>query len=135
MKKVLIFGTFDLLHPGHLDFFKQAKKLGDNLIVIVARDRTVNLMKQHETLYSEQERLKKVSEQKIVNKAILGNLDDPYKIIKQEKPDIIALGYDQNSYTQNLESKIKEFGLKIKIVRLKPYKPEKYKSTKLKLKI
>ena len=58
---------------------------------------------------------------------------DPYKIIKQEKPDIIALGYDQNSYTNDLEKKIEEFGLKIKIARLKPYKPEKYKSSKLKL--
>jgi len=133
MKKVLIFGTFDLLHPGHLDFFKQAKKLGDSLTVIVARDRTVSAIKKHRTLFNEQERLANVKNQKIVNEARLGNLDDPYKIVKQEKPDIIALGYDQNSYTEELEDKIKEFGFKTKVVRLKPFKPEKYKSSKLKL--
>ncbi|MDD3887217.1 MAG: adenylyltransferase/cytidyltransferase family protein [Patescibacteria group bacterium] len=133
MKKVLIFGAFDLLHPGHLDFFKQAKKLGDSLTVIVARDQTVSAIKKHRTLFNEQERLANVKNQKIVNEARLGNLDDPYKIVKQEKPDIIALGYDQNSYTEELEDKIKEFGFKTKVVRLKPFKPEKYKSSKLKL--
>lgn len=135
MKKVLIFGTFDLLHPGHLDFFKQAKKLGDSLTVIVARDQTVSAIKKHRTLFNEQERLANVKNQKIVDEAKLGNLDDPYKIIKQEKPDIIALGYDQNSYTEELEDKIKEFGFKTKVVRLKPFKPEKYKSSKLKLRL
>ncbi len=135
MKKVLIFGTFDLLHPGHLDFFKQAKKLGDNLTVIVARDQTVSAIKKHRTLFNEKERLANVKNQKIVDEAKLGNLDDPYKIVKQEKPDIIALGYDQNSYTEELEDKIKEFGFKTKTVRLKSFKPEKYKSSKLKLRL
>ncbi|MFA6296182.1 MAG: adenylyltransferase/cytidyltransferase family protein [Patescibacteria group bacterium] len=133
MKKVLIFGTFDLLHPGHLDFFKQAKKLGDYLEVIVARDQTVSAIKKHRTLFNEKDRLANVKNQKIVDEAKLGNLDDPYKIVKQEKPDIIALGYDQKSYTEELEDKIKEFGFKTKIVRLKSFKPEKYKSSKLKL--
>ena len=41
MKKVIVFGTFDILHQGHLDFFRQAKQYGDYLIVAVAHDENV----------------------------------------------------------------------------------------------
>ena len=97
MKKIMVFGTFDILHPGHLNFFKQAKKLGDYLIVIIGRDETVQKIKGRFPQNNEKKRLDKIKQQKIVDKTLLGNLDDPYKIIKQEKPDIVALGYDQNS--------------------------------------
>jgi len=40
MKKVMAAGTFDLLHPGHIDFLKQAKKEGDYLIIVIATDET-----------------------------------------------------------------------------------------------
>ena len=132
MKKIMVFGTFDILHPGHLDFFKQAKKLRDYLIVIVSRDQTVKKIKKHFPQNNEKKRLAKIKQQKIIDKAFLGNLNNPYKIIQQQKPDIIALGYDQKSFSKDLKNKIKEFKLNTKIIRLKPYKPEIYKSSKLK---
>ncbi len=132
MKKIMVFGTFDILHPGHLNFFKQAKKLGDYLIVIIGRDKTVQKIKGRSPQNKEGERLIKVEQQKVVDRALLGNLNNPYKIIKQEKPDTIALGYDQNSFSKNLNAKIKEFDLETKIVRLKPYKSNIYKSSLLK---
>ncbi len=131
MKKIMVFGTFAILHPGHLNYFKQAKKLGDYLIVIIGRDETVQKIKGRSPQNKEGERLIKVEQQKIVDKALLGNLDDPYKIIKQERPDIIALGYDQNSFSKGLKSKIKKLNLETQIVRLKPFEPEKYESSKL----
>lgn len=131
MKKVLVFGTFDNFHPGHLNFFKQAEKLGD-LTVIIARDKTVEELKGHLPKQDENQRLARAQKQKTVCNAMLGNLDDPYRIIKQQKPDIIALGYDQNSFSKNLENKIKDFNLNTKIIRLKPYKAEIYKSSILK---
>ena len=129
MKKVLVFGTFDGLHPGHINFFEQAKKLGDYLVVVVGRDVTVNKIKGRFPKRSELLRLKAVQQCQLVNEAMLGNIGNPYEIIKKIKPDIIALGYDQNSFTKNLPDYIKKENLKIEIVRLKPYKPEIYKSS------
>ncbi|OGY44245.1 MAG: hypothetical protein A2731_03440 [Candidatus Buchananbacteria bacterium RIFCSPHIGHO2_01_FULL_39_8] len=125
MKKVMIFGTFDILHPGHLSFFKQAKKYGDYLIVSVARDINVKKIKGKLPRNNEGKRLNQVKAAGIANKVILGHLKDPYDMIIRINPDVICLGYDQQRFTE----KLAEFFPKIKIVRLKPYKPEIYKSS------
>lgn len=129
MGKVLIFGTFDHLHPGHLDFFRQAKELGGYLTVVVARDATVQNVKGHLPRKNENERLADVKNCKIADEVVLGNLDDPYAIIKKISPNIIALGYDQNSFSDGLPEFIKKNNLKIEIVRLKPYCSETCKSS------
>jgi len=67
----------------------------------------------------------------LVDQAILGNLDNPYTIIKEINPDIIALGYDQNSFTANLSLELKKAHLYPTVLRLKPYKPEIYHSSLL----
>ncbi|MEK7664076.1 MAG: adenylyltransferase/cytidyltransferase family protein [Patescibacteria group bacterium] len=133
MTKVLVFGTFDGLHEGHLDFFKQARNFGDYLSVVVGRDSTVKRVKNRLPKHNEQERLKSVKDSGFVDEARLGNEgNDPYKIIKEINPDIICLGYDQTHFTDKLEQKLKEMGLhNIKIHRLKPHKSEKYKSSLL----
>ena len=129
MTKVLVFGTFDGLHPGHIDFFCQAKKLGDYLIVVVARDFTVQAVKGHAPKQNEVLRLKKVSQNEFVNEAILGNETDPYQIIKKIQPDIIGLGYDQQVFTKNLEAIVQNLGVNAKIVRFQAYKPKIYHSS------
>ncbi|HLC90062.1 MAG TPA: adenylyltransferase/cytidyltransferase family protein [Patescibacteria group bacterium] len=128
MKKVMVFGTFDGLHLGHLNFFKQAKALGDYLIIVVARDINVEKIKGRLPKLDENQRLEVIRRQGIADKLILGHFKDPYFYIKKEKPEIICLGYDQAGFAHGLEAKFP----KIKIVRLKPYKPEIYKSSKLK---
>jgi len=130
MKTVMAFGTFDILHPGHINFLKQAKKYG-NLIVVIARDKTVREVKGKLPKYGEKERLKAILSLNLTNKTILGSLRDKYMAIKKYKPDVIALGYDQTHFTEQLVIKLKELDLKTKIVRLKSYKPEIYKSSKL----
>ena len=132
MKKVLAFGTFDILHPGHKSYLKQAKALGDFLVVAIARDKNIQKTKGALPQNSERQRLKRIKELKIVDRALLGFLDDPYQIIERVKPDAIALGYDQATYTENLEQKLKNRNLNCQIVRLKPHHPEKYKSSILK---
>ena len=121
-RKVMVFGTFDKLHKGHLNFFEQAKKYG-KLVVVVARDKTVLEVKGRKPRNNEKKRLKKV--RKYVDKAVLGMIKDKYKVIKKEKPDIICLGYDQKSFIKGLKK------FKVKVVRLKSYKANKYKSSKL----
>lgn len=131
VKTVLVTGTFDGLHPGHLNFFEQAKELGKYLMVIVARDETVKRIKSKLPQNNEQLRLKRVQALDIVDQAILGSLDDPYQAVTDLKPDIVALGYDQHTFTEKLNQELEERGCQARIVRLKPYYPEKYKSSKI----
>jgi FAD synthetase len=126
MTKVMVFGTFDIIHPGHLFLLKEAKKMGDQLIVVIARDQTVNEIKKIKSKNKEKDRLKNINDLKIADKVILGNEGDKYQVIRDEKPDVIALGYDQSAFTQGLTKNFSE----IKIVRLKPYKEDIYKSSK-----
>lgn len=138
MKKVLVFGTFDGLHEGHVDFFRQAKEFGDFLIVVVGRDSTVQRTKKRPPKFNEMERLVAVKNSKFVNEAQLGNeagLDgklDPFKVIEEVRPDIICLGYDQTHFTEKLLQELPKRGLgHVKVERLKPYKPEIYHSSLL----
>lgn len=132
MTKVLVFGSFDLLHKGHDYLFEKAKNLGDELYAVVARDSTIKKVKGKNPMYNENERLKEVQKSKWVDKAVLGNKGDKFKIVEKINPNVIVLGYDQNIFTDLLERKISEKNLKIKVIRLDAFKPGKYKSSLLK---
>lgn len=129
MKRVLVFGTFDLLHPGHLNMFEQAAALGEELFVVIALDETVQQVKNRKPHHNQDERLQAVSKLELVTKAQLGYPGDKFKVIEEIKPDIIALGYDQRSFTPELESELQKRGLKCEIIRLKPFEPETHKSS------
>lgn len=133
MKRVMVFGTFDIFHKGHQSFLKQARKHGEYIIAVVARDKTVETVKKQRTENSEQERKNILGKSKLVDMVILGSLKDKYSVIKKYKPAAICLGYDQKFFIGDLRKKLKEFELnEIKIVRLKSYHPRKYKSSLLK---
>lgn len=134
-EKVMVFGTFDIFHPGHHDFFRQAKKYGDYLIVVVARDKNVRKIKGIWPQNSEEMRAKNVRQSALVDKVVLGNIRERYKIIEKYKPAVICLGYDQKVDLIQLKKKLLEFDLKgVKIKRLVAYQPKKYKSSILKQK-
>ena len=128
----MVFGTFDIFHQGHLNLFEQTKKYGDYLIVVVALDSTVEEVKKHKTLHSEQERLQAIKQIALVDKAVLGNPGDKYAVIEEHQPDIICLGYDQQAFTDTLQEELVKRNLSAKIIRLQAYKPALYKSTKIK---
>lgn len=127
--RVMAFGTFDYLHAGHESYISQAAKLGDELIVVIARDRTSQSIRGFRPHHLEKKRLKTVSDLPDVTKAVLGEHEDKYKVIRKWKPDIIALGYDQFVFTQNLNKIIIGLGLATRIIRLTPYAPQIYKSS------
>ena len=133
MGRIMVFGTFDILHAGHLDFFRQAKKLAEYLIVVVARDKFVGEAKNKLPQYSEETRTRRVRNSPFVNKAILGSrTHNFYRTIRTYKPDIIALGYDQKPNIHKLKKELRRHRLgDIRLVRLKAYKPGIYKSSKL----
>ena len=96
MTRVMAVGVFDLLHAGHLHYLEEAKALGDHLTVVIAHDDTVRKRK-HEPVTSSDLRCRLVAGLKPVDDAIVGNHPDTpmYAILDVVKPDIIALGYDQ----------------------------------------
>lgn len=137
--RVMVFGTFDIIHPGHKHFFEQARALVGNgsggkqrepfLIVSLARDKNVVRIKGKQPTSHERKRLARVKALKEVDKAVLGAIGDHIPHIVKEKPDIIALGYDQSAYVGGLRTALSKAGLKVKIVRLKPHLPNKYKTS------
>ena len=121
MVKVMATGTFDLLHLGHIYYLKEAKKQGDKLAVVVATDSTVRRLK-HEPVNSEEIRLGLIKELRVVDEAYLGHEDDMYEIVKEIKPDIIALGFDQIHDEEKIKSELKKRKISAKVVRLKEFK-------------
>jgi FAD synthetase len=120
MVRVLATGTFEILHPGHLLYLEEAKKLGDELFVIVARD--VNVKRRKRTpIIPEEQRLKMVSALKVVDKAMLGSEKDIYKPLYSIKPDIIAIGYDQDFDEGELERELRKRGFNSKVIRIKKH--------------
>ncbi len=127
MKRVMVFGTFDLLHEGHINFLKQAKQYGDYLIVVVARDVNVQRFKGIKPQQNELKRLESVKKVAIIDKAVSGSEENIYQVLDVYKPHIICLGYDQNA--QRLEEELKKRKINISIHRLEPFAPEQHKST------
>ncbi len=117
MVRVMASGVFDILHPGHLHFLEEAKKLGDELVVVVATDNTVRGRK-HEPITPQDMRLKMIAALRPVDRAVLGHDGDMFKIVEELKPDIIALGFDQQHGEQEIEAELEKRGLDAKIVRL-----------------
>src|SRR5450830_1227540 len=116
--KIMVFGTFDGLHKGHINFFKQAKGFIENsfLIVSIARDRNVFKIKGKYPDKNEWERMALVKKCKLVDKVVLSGLKKHLPHIVKICPDIIALGYDQKAYVKNLKKDLKNKGILIKIV-------------------
>lgn len=134
-KLVLAFGTFDLLHPGHLHYLAQAKRLGSKLVVIVARDVNVRRLKRRKPVFDESQRLALVQALKVVDRAVLGFKDDIYKSVARFKPQALAMGYDQKPSNRVVERELGKRGLAARILRCKPFKPRRHKSTKIRKRI
>jgi len=116
LTRILATGTFDLLHPGHIYFLTQARALGDELFVIVARDS--NVTHKPKPIVPEEQRLEMVSALGIVDKALLGSEKDMFEPLKYIRPDIIALGYDQRFDAELLEEELAKRGLPANVVRI-----------------
>jgi FAD synthetase len=114
--RVLATGTFDLLHPGHLFFLEEAKKLGDELYVIVARDSKID----HKPLpiVPESQRIKMIAALKVVDHAVLGSEQDMFDPLREIRPDIVVLGHDQVFNPQQLEAELMKRGFTAKVVRI-----------------
>jgi FAD synthetase len=117
---VVATGVFEILHPGHITYLEESKKLGTKLIVVVARDETAKERKRRPVI-SERQRLHMVRELKPVDEAILGGEGDIYKTIEKLKPDILTIGPDQEFDPQEVEEILRGRGLKTKVIKIRHY--------------
>jgi cytidyltransferase-like protein len=130
----MVFGTFDMLHEGHLDMFRQARALVEDpqLIVSIARDQSTERIKGMKPKHTELERLKTVEACNLVDEVVLGDREGFIGHIVLADPEVIGLGYDQHSfYVNELQAELDRAGLHTRVVRLKPFQPEIYKTSKL----
>ena len=131
MKTVMCAGTFDVVHPGHLFFLNEAKRYGEKLVVVVARDNNSESFKGKTPRHNEIERLENVKSLNIVDKAVLGHKENIYDIISEIRPDVICLGYDQKVQKNDLENELRKRNLKVEIIRIDSFKPNIYKTSKM----
>ena len=115
--KVVVAGSFELLHPGHIELLRRAWELG-RVHVIVARDASVEKFKGRPPLVPEKQRLQVISAVKYVSKAVLGSDKDVIEPLKTLKPDIVLLGPDQWVDETWLAKRLEEEGIPAKIIRL-----------------
>jgi FAD synthetase len=131
MKTVMAFGSFDVVHEGHRHYLRSAKKLG-RLVVVVARSSNIAKIKGFTARYSDAERVEHVSSLGIADEVVLGNEGDVFAIVLERKPDILALGYDQQPSDAVVREKLGVFGKQVGIVRIDAFRPHEFKSSKLK---
>lgn len=116
-------GTFDLIHPGHIYYLEQSKKLlgeDSKLVVVIARDSTVRA-KKRVPIVPENQRLSVVQMLKPVDKAILGSETDMFNSVRKINPDIITIGPDQNFDLDRLKEELKKRKIKVDVIRVEGY--------------
>ncbi len=123
-KIVLAGGVFDIIHPGHIHTLNAAKALGDVLVVAIATDKTAQKMKKRPPLHNQELRRELVSCLSMVDIAMIGHEEDIFETVKEIKPNIIVLGYDQVHQDKFIADGCKRINLDVEIVRLQSPVPE-----------
>lgn len=130
---VLTAGVFDLLHLGHVRFLEEAKKAGGEnaqLIVVVARDKTVEDIKGERPIMSENQRRALVESLEVVDEAVLGYEEFSInKVIDRIAPDVIVLGHDQKNIEDDVRAAIIERNLKIQVVKIGKFSEDELNSS------
>ncbi len=124
--RVLVFGTFDRLHPGHVFLLREASKRGQ-LFVVIARDANVRHIKGRQAVESETERQRNLQETFPDATVLLGDPSDFLAPVRSVQPDLILLGYDQK-----LPPGVSEKDFPCAVERLPAFEPEKWKSSFMK---
>lgn len=132
MTTVLVFGSFDGLHPGHAHMLAEAKSLGDRLVVCLATDATIARLKGHAPRHPFEERKVVLELLPVIDVLVAGDdVDGTYSVITEERPDIIAFGYDQQSLHDDCVAWLDQHGIVAHTVFLQPHEPQKFKSSLL----
>ena len=130
MKRAVVFGVFDRFHPGHEWFLLEASKLCNHLTVVVARDEDVLSRKGRTPSQSLSQRLQTVQEFLPFATVTAGdNAAGEWMVFTREPIDICVVGYDQDALHKALAELKERRQLSFELILLKPYFPEKYKTS------
>jgi cytidyltransferase-like protein len=132
--RIMLFGTFDMIHEGHEAFFREARALAPDpyLIASIARDEAVLRIKGRLPRNDEEKRRLMVEAHPLIDHTVLGDARGYISHIVAESPQVIALGYDQEGeYVERLAEDLASHGLSARIVRLSPHQPHLFKTSKL----
>ncbi|HNS82511.1 MAG TPA: FAD synthase [Methanolinea sp.] len=127
MRRVVATGTFDILHPGHLYYLEESRRLGDELYVIVARDR--NVRHKPKPVLPEEQRARMVAALKPVDHAVLGDLHDMFRPIEEIRPAVITFGFNQHFDEENIRGELGKRGLSVELARIGSYGGDRYCSS------
>lgn len=128
----MVFGTFDGVHEGHKKFFEEAKMHGDHLIAVVAQDAIVEQLKGKRPARDMSARFADLEELDGVDEVEIGDAEQSsYEVVLKHRPDVIAFGYDQRAFKDDLEDSYSKFDWKPQIVVLSAFEPNKYHSSLL----
>lgn len=131
----LVFGVFDLLHPGHHYFCQQAKRQNpsNSLVVVVTRDVIVKQLKSLTPTDDQETRLRNVLTIPEVDQATLGDETlGLYRCIFEYGPSLICLGHDQDGLEKDLRRRMESGHLPpIELHRCDAYRRDLYSSTRL----
>jgi FAD synthetase len=125
---VVATGTFDIIHPGHIYYLEESRRLGDELHVIVARD--ANVRHKPRPVIGEAQRLKVVRALRIVDFARLGDTTDMFRPIEEIHPEVITLGFNQHFSEEELTRALKQRGIGARVVRIGEYSGDPCSSTR-----
>lgn len=121
-RTVIAQGTFDILHPGHLHYLREAAAMGDELYVIIARRE--NVSHKQKPILPDYQRRDMVDALDPVDSAILGDEEDIFVPIERIDPDVIVLGHDQHHDEESIESALAERGIDCGVERASGREPE-----------
>lgn len=130
MTRVVAQGTFDILHPGHIHYLREAAAMGDELHVIIARRE--NVTHKEPPILPNRQRRDVVAVLEMVDGARVGHPSDIFVPIEELDPDVIALGYDQHHDADAIQSVLIERGIDCAVQRAGPLEksyPEELLST------
>ena len=126
---VFTFWTFDVFHKWHKYYLEQAKKYGEKVFTVIARDTSVESLKGKKPLMNQIQRKLWVEQVGIVDIVLLGDSKDPLRWIKKYSPHVICLWYDQIWYSELLKQYMKDQCIHIDVVKIPSYKEKIYKSS------
>lgn len=129
---VMVFGVFDVIHDGHRHFLREAKKLGDALVVALALDSSVVMLKKRQPKNTFAKRAENLRKEMLADKIIAGDENlNTWRVVEKNKPNVIVLGYDQKNMAEALAGFLAGAKNPARLEFIKPFKDGSLHSSSL----